>query len=323
MKETSYIYPNFPKELVKSELHLNRYIKFIDSRKQDRKKSKEDYTENHHKVPKSLKGSDSKENLIKLTAREHFIAHLILWKAFSGKMTSAFWFMVLDKRPHSGHISSKQYQVLKETTQNIVSMRSQGRLWINNGKEEFFVSKDSLDNYPMGKFTKGRLCDVSHNKGRVYINDGLKEKRVLLKELSLLLKNGWKKGRLPTSCRPKGTKLSKVTKNKMSKSAKGVKKSKEHCKHMSEANKGKPSQSKGKIYVNNGIKRILIRKAELPYYIQNGYFKGGLPRKGESIKDRVAVNKDGKRKYILLKDLDFYLEKGYSKGYPKKKKENS
>ena len=38
------------------------------------------YTETHHIQPKSLGGSDSKDNLIELTAREHFIAHLLLAK---------------------------------------------------------------------------------------------------------------------------------------------------------------------------------------------------------------------------------------------------
>lgn len=38
------------------------------------------YVENHHIIPKSLGGSNDKENLIKLTAREHFLCHWLLTK---------------------------------------------------------------------------------------------------------------------------------------------------------------------------------------------------------------------------------------------------
>ena len=43
------------------------------------------YTEKHHIIPKSFGGSDSKSNIIRLTAREHFICHWLLTKMVSGK----------------------------------------------------------------------------------------------------------------------------------------------------------------------------------------------------------------------------------------------
>ena len=36
----------------------------------------------HHILPKSLGGDDSQDNLIKLTLKEHYIAHCLLWKHF-------------------------------------------------------------------------------------------------------------------------------------------------------------------------------------------------------------------------------------------------
>lgn len=41
--------------------------------------------ERHHIVPKSLGGSDDKENIVKLTYREHYIAHLLLCKIYKPK----------------------------------------------------------------------------------------------------------------------------------------------------------------------------------------------------------------------------------------------
>lgn len=44
----------------------------------------EGYTERHHIIPQSLGGSDDKENLVDLTAREHFICHWLLIKMTDG-----------------------------------------------------------------------------------------------------------------------------------------------------------------------------------------------------------------------------------------------
>lgn len=38
------------------------------------------YLETHHILPRSLGGKDTKENLVNLTAREHFLAHLLYEK---------------------------------------------------------------------------------------------------------------------------------------------------------------------------------------------------------------------------------------------------
>ena len=55
------------------------YYKIIDralSREIDSKK----YYEKHHIVPKSLGGDNSKSNLVYLSAKEHFVCHLLLTK---------------------------------------------------------------------------------------------------------------------------------------------------------------------------------------------------------------------------------------------------
>lgn len=38
------------------------------------------YTERHHTLPKSMGGSDDTSNLVVLTGREHWVAHLLLYK---------------------------------------------------------------------------------------------------------------------------------------------------------------------------------------------------------------------------------------------------
>lgn len=55
----------------------------------------EGYTERHHIIPKCLGGSNDSTNLIRLTGREHYIAHLLLWKIHSHnyKLMHAFKMM--------------------------------------------------------------------------------------------------------------------------------------------------------------------------------------------------------------------------------------
>jgi len=64
------------------------YNEFILSRK-----AKENqligYTEKHHILPKALGGTDNKLNLVKLTASDHYFAHLLLAKIHGGKMVFA------------------------------------------------------------------------------------------------------------------------------------------------------------------------------------------------------------------------------------------
>jgi hypothetical protein len=43
------------------------------------------YVEKHHIVPKTLGGNNHKDNIVSLTAREHFICHLLLTKMLTGQ----------------------------------------------------------------------------------------------------------------------------------------------------------------------------------------------------------------------------------------------
>ena len=42
------------------------------------------YTEKHHIIPSSLGGTNDNDNIVKLTAREHFVCHLLLTKMTTG-----------------------------------------------------------------------------------------------------------------------------------------------------------------------------------------------------------------------------------------------
>lgn len=76
--------------------HKNVYDKIINkAKKSNRFKSKLIYYENHHIIPKSCEGNDSPNNLVLLTAKEHYAAHHLLCYIYpeNNKLKFAFWAM--------------------------------------------------------------------------------------------------------------------------------------------------------------------------------------------------------------------------------------
>jgi len=94
-----------------------------------RKKDPNTYYEKHHIIPKSLGGNNLKTNLVYLTAREHFICHLLLPKFCTGenrtKMLYAKWRMC--NNPKKDYIvTSRTYQKSKEEFVTILSTIGNG-----------------------------------------------------------------------------------------------------------------------------------------------------------------------------------------------------
>lgn len=76
----------------------------------------EGYIEKHHIIPKCLGGSNDKENLVKLTAREHFLCHKLLTKIYpkNEKLWYALFLMSINKNKKVKYIiSSKEYESIK------------------------------------------------------------------------------------------------------------------------------------------------------------------------------------------------------------------
>lgn len=74
--------------------------------------------ERHHIKPKSIGGDNTSQNLVRLTPREHFIAHLLLERMFQKgseehrKMAFAAW--RLANGGSSARISSRTYEIVRE-----------------------------------------------------------------------------------------------------------------------------------------------------------------------------------------------------------------
>ena len=90
--------------------YWQRYLKFIRSRT-----ATDGYVERHHIYPRSMfpQLADDPKNLIPLTAREHFLAHWMLHKAFGGKMTNAFMYMRTGSDERYWNLNSRAYERLR------------------------------------------------------------------------------------------------------------------------------------------------------------------------------------------------------------------
>ena len=155
------------------------YFNIIDNRK---KNIPDGYFEKHHIIPKCLGGSNDKNNLVKLTAREHFICHLLLTKMNDNyKLKFALHMMLVknDKQDIRYKCNSKIYEYVKWCNSNAASLRNKG-IANNKGRkryynkitleEKFFQENDEVD---LNIWIKGSIKNKkSKNKGKIYFHDG-------------------------------------------------------------------------------------------------------------------------------------------------------
>ena len=124
------------------------------------------YTEIHHIIPKSLGGSNDPSNLVKLTAREHFICHMLLPKMVAGnnrqKMIYAWWAMANQKRPdqYRYKISSRMYEIVREAAAENHSMYTHSdetKMKLSEARKGKKFSKEWRKN--ISKSAKNRTAD--------------------------------------------------------------------------------------------------------------------------------------------------------------------
>ena len=146
------------------KLHYEKLI----NRAKDRKIN--GYTESHHIIPRCMNGTDDKDNLVDLTAREHFIAHLLLLKIYPKQysLIKALNMMCVGHREHRS--MNRMYGWLREKFSKEMSISQSGdknsqhgTIWIHNLdlKESKKIPKG--DNIPDG-WLKGRKMLFIENK---------------------------------------------------------------------------------------------------------------------------------------------------------------
>lgn len=116
--------------------------------------------ERHHILPRSLGGTDGPENLVLLTPREHFIAHLLLAKMHGGKMTYALYLMS-SKRSYT----ARTYSHLKTQFCNALKDNHERAERISTALTGKAKSAEHVDNWKQSRATgRGWVVSEQHRK---------------------------------------------------------------------------------------------------------------------------------------------------------------
>jgi len=103
------------------------------------------YYENHHIIPKCVGGKNIKSNIVKLTAREHFICHWLLHNIFpeNSKLANAFSMMCLVRSENQNRYipSSRIVEYSKIISRKFKSGDYNAKYW--SGKKRSDISGDN------------------------------------------------------------------------------------------------------------------------------------------------------------------------------------
>lgn len=136
------------------------------------------YCESHHIVPKSLGGSNRKDNIINLPARDHFKCHQLLVKMTEGeahgKMWSALWRMMNKQSKNQirdFEIIAEEYEEARLQHAQIHSIRMSG-----TGNPFFNKQHTEQARERMSKAKKGKTYEEIH--GTVLGNEMRERRRI-------------------------------------------------------------------------------------------------------------------------------------------------
>lgn len=205
------------------------------------------YFEIHHIIPRSLGGSNEDSNLVMLTGREHFVAHMLLWKAFPQEKSLTFAAMMMSNRSVC-KVNSYIYEKLRADFCVALSEKFSGKRIKDLVGKRFskLVVKEFADFYysPGGSKQSTWICECDCGGVITVVSGSLTSKNTQSCGC-LLAESG--KARTGENNHMWGKKHTEETKEKF-KSRNylkgenhpffGKKFSEEHCKNMSEARKG-------------------------------------------------------------------------------------
>lgn len=273
--------------------YLNRYIKFIEYCKNSTNKNKS--YEKHHICPSSLfpeykKLKDNPWNMIKLTPRQHYIAHWILAKTFNGKMWYALFMMSMGNKnsfmDRDYLISSKQYEYCKDKLKGI-----------KRSEEHKKLLAESKKNHTVYK-------DQDGNKFWLHKDDPLIEEKGLVGHTKGSSRKGVNKG-IVTCINLKTNEKIKVSKKEF-----------DNNDHYVGVNHNKADWSKGRKWMKSPSgKYKVIKQNEVEHYLKLGYIfdnvhKGKI---GES-KGTIWMNNDIENVRCLPEEEEKYKDRGYKRG---------
>jgi hypothetical protein len=219
---------------------------------------KETYTEKHHIIPRSLGGTNDIKNLVRLTAKEHRLVHILLPKmtidpAHTKSMWYALWMMLRTKNKDQQRKVSKgkAFELAKINVSSALSQLHKGKIVSDETKEKLSAKATGRTSPNKGKAMSQEQKDKlsAANTGKIVTPDTVAKILEARRNYT----------------------HSEVTKQKISDSNKGriVVISEETKQKISTSLKGRPNTNKGKPAFNLGIPHTHETKEKIKLAAKN------------------------------------------------------
>jgi len=238
----------------------NQYNLLIETRKNRILNSNEIY-EKHHILPISLGGKNSKDNIVHLTYREHFIAHKFLFLFCEGKDKMKMGYAL--HRLCSINNNTQQYRI--KSSRDFAEIKTEIYEFIRGENHPFYGYKWTDE---QKKEISERQKGVGNSMyGKNPWNKGLsKETDERLKIAGAKYKKKYKEGKVDRS----NWSMSIEGRENISKAQKGKPKTDECKRKLSKFNTGKKLSSKTKEKMSIARKGIPQKKIKCPYCGKEG-----------------------------------------------------
>jgi hypothetical protein len=160
-------------------MDYKRVYREIITRRQENPLDSIYYGELHHIIPKSLGGADSRDNLVRLTAREHFICHALLAEMYEHgssewcKMNHAFLMMKSSSTQQQRYCNARLYNSKRKDFSEVMQKSQAGEknsqfgtVWIHHHSENSIkkISLEELTSYESRGWKRGRVSTTAYQQ---------------------------------------------------------------------------------------------------------------------------------------------------------------
>ena len=125
------------------------------------------YVEEHHIIPKCLGGTNEKENLVRLTPEEHYVAHQLLIRLYPNNQRLVYAALMMCRNRINNKLYGwirRRYSKIRSAIMLAGGSPTQDRRWIANENEVILVDKNVADakiqegTHIAGKVAKRAKC---------------------------------------------------------------------------------------------------------------------------------------------------------------------
>lgn len=154
-------------------IYLQRYNKLISHYKS---LTLEGYAETHHIIPRCMNGTDDPENLVKLTAKAHYVAHHLLCKAYpkNRKLLHAFGRFVQGNDRIQRNFTARMYdqarkaisEAVKDTKRPYMIERNKARKGEKRSEEHKKKISQKLKGRKLTEEHRAKLAENNRRKAK-------------------------------------------------------------------------------------------------------------------------------------------------------------